>query len=190
MRSNLKRLTQYDDETGEVLVSIGKEELHLLAILKEYYDISPDTNPNELIKRLDWKERNKRNRIIRERYEDRAMVFQRMLKRGVKELKNDELKVFIWMLGVMEFENWINVPQREIAGEVGFDERRVRRAIKGLRDKGYILVMRKGRENYYRINPAIAWKGSLKEHIKILRKNDPIFDEIYRKRMSKGENNA
>ena len=185
MRTNLKRLTQYDEETGEVLVSISKEELQLLAMLKEYYDITPDTNPDELIKRLDWKERNKRNRIIRERYEDRIMIFQRMLKRGVKELKNDELKVFIWMLGVMEFENWINVPQREIAEEVGFDLRRVRRAIKGLRDKGYILVMKKGRENYYRINPAIAWKGSLKDHINILRKNDPVFDEMYRKAMKK-----
>ena len=181
MRHNLQRLTQYDDETGEVLVSVSKEEFELLALLKEYYEITPDTNPKELIKRLDWKERNKRNRILRERYEDRIMIFQRMLKRGVKELKNDELKVFIWMLGVMEFENWINVPQKQIAEEVGFDLRRTRRAIKGLREKGYILVLKKGRENYYRINPAIAWKGSLRDHIQILRKNDPVFDEMLKK---------
>jgi len=185
MRHNLQRLTQYDDETGEVLVSISKEEFELLALLKEYYEITPDTNPKELIKRLDWKERNKRNRILRERYEDRIMVFQRMLKKAVKELKNDELKVFNWMLGVMEFENWINVPQKQIAEEVGFDLRRTRRAIKGLREKGYILVMKKGRENYYRINPAIAWKGNLRDHIQILRKNDPVFDEMLKKAMKK-----
>ena len=109
------------------------------------------------------------------------MVFQRMLKKAVKELKNDELKVFNWMLGVMEFENWINVPQKQIAEEVGFDLRRTQRAIKGLREKGYILVMKKGRENYYRINPAIAWKGNLRDHIQILRKNDPVFDEMLKK---------
>ena len=181
MNYNLKRLTQYDDETGEVLISVSKEELQLLVLLKEYHDITSDTNPEELIKRLDWKERNKRNKILRERYEDRIMVFQRMLKKGAKELKNDELKVFIWMLGVMEFENWINVPQKQIAKEIGFDLRRTRRAIKGLREKGYILVLKKGRENYYRINPEIAWKGNLKEHIQILRKNDPVLNDMFKR---------
>jgi len=185
MRTNLKRLTQYDEETGEVLVSISKEELQLLAMLKEYYDITPDTNPNELIKRLDWKERNKRNRIIRERYEDRIMIFQRMLKKAAKELSNREYRVFGYLLGVMEFENWINISQKEIAEEIGMHHTDISKIIKRLKDKGYILVMKKGRENYYRINPAIAWKGSLKDHINILRKNDPVFDEMYRKAMKK-----
>ena len=181
MRHNLQRLTQYDDETGEVLVSISKEEFELLALLKEYYEITPDTNPKELIKRLDWKERNKRNRILRERYEDRIMVFQRMLKKAVKELNNREYRVFGYLLGVMEFENWINIPQREIAEELNMHYTDVSKAIKGLREKGYILVMKKGRENYYRINPAIAWKGNLRDHIQILRKNDPVFDEMLKK---------
>ena len=181
MSCNLKRLTQYDEETGEVLVSVSKEELQLLVLLKEYYDITPDTNPEELIKRLDWKERNKRNKILRERYEDRIMVFQRMLKKAAKELNNREYRIFGYLLGIMEFENWINIPQREIAKELHIHYTDVSKAIKGLREKGYIEVIKKGRENYYRINPEIAWKGNLKEHIQILRKNDPVLNNMFKR---------
>jgi DNA-binding MarR family transcriptional regulator len=181
MSCNLKRLTQYDEETGEVLVSVSKEELQLLVLLKEYYDITPDTNPEELIKRLDWKERNKRNKILRERYEDRIMVFQRMLKKAAKELNNREYRIFGYLLGIMEFENWINIPQREIAKELHIHYTDVSKAIKGLREKGYIEVIKKGRENYYRINPEIAWKGNLKEHIQILRKNDPVLNDMFKR---------
>ena len=104
------------------------------------------------------------------------MIFQEMLKKAIKELTSDEYKVFGYMLSVMDFKNWIHISQREMAKEVGFDERRTRRAIKGLKDKGYIEVYKKGRENYYRINPEIAWKGDEKSHFRVLRNTNPLID--------------
>jgi predicted transcriptional regulator len=86
------------------------------------------------------------------------------------------------MLSVMDFENWINIPQKEIAEEIGIHKVNVSKAIKGLREKGYIEVYKKGRENYYRIRPEVAWKGTEREHLKILRKNNPLLDRALNNR--------
>jgi biotin operon repressor len=149
-------ITYYDKDTGEILAS---------------------TNPEELLKILTWKDRKKRNKIIEEFCGGKVMVFQDMLGKAVKELNNKELKVFNYMLSIMDFENWINVPQKEIAKEIGIHKVDVSRAIKGLKEKGYIEIIKKGRENYYRIRPEVAWKGTEREHLKILRKNNPLIDE-------------
>jgi len=138
--------------------------------------ISKEVSEDEIVKMLVWKDTKRRRRTVKIIYGDKIMIFQDILKKAIKELKNDELKIFNYMLGIMDFENWINVSQKEIARETGFDERRVRRAIKGLKDKGYIEIIKKGRENYYRINPQIAWKGDEKSHLKVLRGSNPLID--------------
>lgn len=138
--------------------------------------ISKEVSEDEIVKMLVWKDTKRRRRTVKIIYGDKIMIFQDILKKAIKELKNDELKIFNYMLGIMDFENWINVSQKEIARETGFDERRVRRSIKGLKDKGYIEIIKKGRENYYRINPQIAWKGDEKSHLKVLRGSNPLID--------------
>ena len=150
-------ITYYDKDTGEILASV---------------------DPEELVKKLEWKAKRKRAKVINMFYGGKVMIFQEILKRAVKELTNDEYKVFGYMLSVMDFENWINIPQREIAEEISIHKVNVSKAIKGLREKGYIEVYKKGRENFYRIRPEVAWKGTEREHLKVLKKNNPLLEMI------------
>ena len=162
MGKAVKRLeiTFYDKEVGEVLASV---------------------DPEELVKILAWKDKRKRSKVINEFYGRKVMVFQKILERASKELTEGELRVFNYMLGVMDFENWINIPQKQIAKEIGIHPKTISRIVKSLAEKGYIEIYKKGRENYYRIRPEVAWKGTEREHLKVLRNNNPILNEILRK---------
>ena len=162
MGKAVKRLeiTFYDKEVGEVLASV---------------------DPEELVKILAWKDKRKRSKVINEFYGRKVMVFQKILERASKELTEGELRVFNYMLGVMDFENWINIPQKQIAKEIGIHPVTVSKIVKQLAKKGYIEIYKKGRENYYRIRPEVAWKGTEREHLKILRNNNPILNEVLKK---------
>jgi len=138
--------------------------------------ISKEIKEDELVAILDWKNKKRSRNIIKQFYGEKIMIFQAILKKAVKELSNDELKVFNYMLGIMDFENWIHIPQKDLARDIGFDLRRLQRALKGLKEKRYIEVYKKGRSNYYRINPEIAWKGQERGHIKVLRNKNPLVD--------------
>lgn len=153
-------ITFYDKEVGEVLASV---------------------DPEELVKILAWRDKRKRSKAINEIYGRKVMVFQKILERASKELTEGELRVFNYMLGVMDFENWINIPQKQIAKEIGIHPVTVSKIVKQLAKKGYIEIYKKGRENYYRIRPEVAWKGTEREHLKILRNNNPILNEVLKK---------
>ena len=159
MGKTVKRLeiTYYDKDTGEILASV---------------------DPEELVKKLEWKEKRKRSKVINMLYGGKVMISQEILKRAVKDLTEGELRVFNYMLGVMEFENWINIPQKEIAKEVGLNPTNINKIIRRLREKGYIEIYKKGRENYYRIRPEIAWKGTEREHLKVLKRNNPLLEIV------------
>jgi len=138
--------------------------------------ITREVSEDELVKMLTWKDTKRRRKVIKEFLGDKIMIFQRVLGKARKELNGTELRVFLYMLEIMDFENWINIPQKEMAKELEISTRLVKSAIKGLREKGYIEVYKKGRENYYRINPEIAWKGDEKSHLKIIRGRNPLID--------------
>jgi len=157
---NLK-ITYYDQDTGEILA---------------------ETDPEELVKKLEWKEKRKRSKAINEFYGGKVMIFQDILKKAVKDLTEGELRVLNYMLGIMDFENWINIPQKQIAKEVGIHPVTISKITKRLAEKGYIEIYKKGRENYYRIRPEVAWKGTEREHLKILRNNNPLLDEVLKGR--------
>ena len=99
MGKAVKRLeiTYYDKDTGEILASV---------------------DPEELVKKLEWKDKRKRAKVMNRFYGGKVMIFQNILKRAVKELTEGELRVFNYMLGVMDFENWISVPQKQMAKEI------------------------------------------------------------------------
>ena len=144
----------------------------------EVIDIS--SNIEDLAKMLVFKEVSKRTKQIRNQvkyyYEGKIMIFQKMLGRARKELNGMELKVFLYFLEIMDFENWIHITQKEMAKDIGIAQRNVQLAIKGLKEKGYIEVIKKGHENYYRVNPELAWKGSEKTHYKELKRKNPLID--------------
>ena len=81
-----------------------------------------------------------------------------------EELTLSDRRVFDYLLGVMDLDNYVSVPQSEIARRLGISERTVRRAIEKLKKKNILLVRKVGRYNAYMLNPEVAWKGSIKRY--------------------------
>ena len=76
-----------------------------------------------------------------------------------KDLKGQDYRVLNYLLSKLDWENWLQVPQRAIAQEIGIPQPKVAKSIKKLKDKGIIQVVKDGRSNRYRINPNLVWKG-------------------------------
>ena len=71
-------------------------------------------------------------------------------------------RVWSYMISKLGFENWIIVPQKEIAESLDMQKTHVSRAVKSLLDKGMILKGPKvGRTNAYKLNSNYAWKGTI-----------------------------
>jgi DNA-binding transcriptional ArsR family regulator len=84
--------------------------------------------------------------------------FLRQLARD-KDLTGQDHRVLNLMLAELDWENWVQIPQRAIAEELGMPQPKVAKSIKKLSQKGIIEVVRDGRSNRYRINPELVWKG-------------------------------
>ena len=85
--------------------------------------------------------------------------------------------MFIYLLSITNFENYIDITQKEISEYLKIHKVNVSKAIKKLKEKKYIEVIKKSkyRSNCYRINANIAWKGSEKSHLKVLRKDNILI---------------
>ena len=71
-------------------------------------------------------------------------------------------RVWSYMISKLGFENWIIVPQKEIAESLDMQKTHVSRAVKSLLEKGMILKGPKiGRTNAYKLNSNYAWKGTV-----------------------------
>lgn len=152
------------------------KESYRLILFDEYNnEITYETNPDSLTSHLIWKDENKRrnqlkkqNAIITQSYGEKVTVFQHMLKRAAKELNPEQLRLFLLLLSICDFENWIEVTQSDMAKELETQISHISRAMRGLKEKQFVQVIKKGKSNYYRINPLVAWKGSFESHKKII----------------------
>lgn len=81
-----------------------------------------------------------------------------------RELTLSDRRVFDYLLSVMDFDNYVSVPQNEIARELGISTKTVRRAIEKLKKKNILIVKRVGRYNAYMLNPEAVWKGKIKSY--------------------------
>ena len=69
------------------------------------------------------------------------------------------------LLARLDFENWVRLPQAEIAKILNMKPANVSRSMRDLEKVGVILRGPKvGRSITYRINPNFGWKGSAKNH--------------------------
>ena len=102
--------------------------------------------------------------------EDYIMLFQKNIQKIVKEmdLTLTEYKVFLYLLSITDFENFILITQQEMSEELKIKQSNISNALKSLEKKGLIIKERKGRNNFYKINPNIAWKGREKNRKNIL----------------------
>lgn len=85
------------------------------------------------------------------------------------DLNHDQTKVFLALLSYLDYENFIQVPQVEIAEKLSMHKQHVNRAVKALIKLGIIFDGPKiGRSKSFRLNPNYGWKGSVNNHKKAL----------------------
>ena len=99
-----------------------------------------------------------------------AMALDALDMLAASDLRGDDLRVLLALLGRLDFENLIQLEQVAIAERLGMQKPHVSRSIKRLIALGCLLEGPKiGRSRTYRLNPAYGWRGSSKNHHKALR---------------------
>lgn len=99
-----------------------------------------------------------------------AMAQQPMIELARSGLGSEALRVFLALVGRLDFENLLVVSQAEIAAELAMKKPSVNRAIEQLARVGVLLKgPRVGVHRSYRLNPRFGWKGSASSHQKALK---------------------
>ena len=74
------------------------------------------------------------------------------------------------MLADLDYENFIQIAQADIAETLGMQKTNVSRAVRALLDVGVIFEGPKvGRSKTYRLNEQFGWKGTVTNHKKALK---------------------
>lgn len=85
------------------------------------------------------------------------------------ELNHDQMRVLMALLAELDYENYIQVAQIDIAEALSMQKTHVSRAIKNLIEFGIILEGPKiARSKTYRLNPQFGWKGTVGNHKRAL----------------------
>lgn len=78
-----------------------------------------------------------------------------------QDLRPESKNVLMYLFGRLDFENFIQVPQTEIADALSMRKQNVQRSIKQLVDKEILFQGPKiGRSSSWRLNPNYGYKGS------------------------------
>jgi len=109
------------------------------------------------------------------RVENFVMLFQEAVTQMLDgNISKNGLRIFVYMLGKLEYSNHIGVDQETIAKDNGLSLVYIKKTIKELKDAkiliGYQDVQDK-RRNVYIINPVIAWRGKVKHRKTFINKN-------------------
>ena len=89
------------------------------------------------------------------------------------ELKWEDLRVFLAYAGYTDFENKIQVTQKEVAELLGICKANVSRSTKKLLNKNYLIEeLKVGRSKTYRLNTVFGWKGKITNQYDDLLDND------------------
>jgi DNA-binding transcriptional regulator GbsR (MarR family) len=80
-----------------------------------------------------------------------------------KDIKGETHRVLWFIIGILDFENWVQLSITEMAKELNMHQPDVSKAIKVLEDKEIILRGPKvGRSYAFMLNPDFGWKGNVK----------------------------
>lgn len=96
--------------------------------------------------------------------EDWFMGFQQAfaLVAADKDITGETLRVWLFLLSQIGFENWVSIPQKKIGDALNLQKTNVSRSIKTLLNKGLLLEGPKmGRTTAYKLNSKYAWKGKV-----------------------------
>jgi DNA-binding MarR family transcriptional regulator len=81
-----------------------------------------------------------------------------------KDVTGEVFRVFLYLDARLNFRNLIQIPQTEIAKELGIRKQHVNRAIRKLENLGIILRDPNAAHiSAWRLNPNAGWKGKVKE---------------------------
>jgi predicted transcriptional regulator len=78
-----------------------------------------------------------------------------------KDLNGQTMRVLMLVLSELDFENYINIKQVEIAKQLEMQKTHVSKAMRLLVDKGIILKVKEGTTTGYKLNPHYGWKGKV-----------------------------
>ena len=82
-----------------------------------------------------------------------------------KELTGEQFKVLMLMLADLDYENFIQIAQADIADTLEMQKTNVSRAVRALLDVRVIFERAKvGRSKTYRLNEQFGWKGTASNH--------------------------
>lgn len=82
-----------------------------------------------------------------------------------RKLTPTDKNVLLFLISIMEYENILNVTQKELAEGLGIDAAEVSRSIKRLIENAYLRIVDKsGRQNIYQLNPHIGFKSRAKNY--------------------------
>lgn len=110
-------------------------------------------------------------------FERHFTMNQDALKILAKTLTGEQFKVLMMLLADLDYENYIQVAQADIAESLEMQKANVSRGVKALLDIGVILQGPKiGRSHSYRLNPQFGWKGTVKNHKKALKHGLSVID--------------
>jgi hypothetical protein len=81
------------------------------------------------------------------------------------DMTGQDLRVLLYVLVNMEFENFFRESQAVMAEELGMKQPHISKSIRKLISKGWIRIDGQiGRRNIYRINPMLGFKSRAKNH--------------------------
>jgi hypothetical protein len=94
-----------------------------------------------------------------------AVAQDPMLELAKSDMGVEAWRVFAHLVGVLDFENWINLNQTAAAEQMGMKRPNYARGLRKLLEVGVVLPGPKvGRNATFRLNPQFGWKGSAKGH--------------------------
>jgi DNA-binding transcriptional ArsR family regulator len=100
-----------------------------------------------------------------------------------QDLTKESLRVLMFLMARLDFENWIQVTQIEISEKLGIKKPNISTAISLLEKKGIILRGPKiGRTYAFRLNPYFGWKGKVKNLNDYRREEDDRERREFRER--------
>ncbi len=80
-----------------------------------------------------------------------------------EDISKEAFRILMFLMARLDFENWIQITQKEICERTNIRKSNVSRGISLLEKKGIILRGPKiGRSNAFRLNPYFGWKGKVK----------------------------
>jgi hypothetical protein len=82
-----------------------------------------------------------------------------------KELNSTDIRLLLFISSIIDYENILNVSQRELSESLGIVQQEISKSIRKLVKGGYLKIIGTvGRQNIYRLDPHFAFKSRAKNY--------------------------